>query len=205
MAECHSFCIYFSLYSRYIHIAFIHKHSLRPISISSQLSAQWAEHPMGCRDEIRTRACLTTSQRAIKQASALSTSQRAINVKIVYGNFKSEKYRYKPRNLNKIVRSWIPLLVEVLPCGIHKGRILGRNPNKSLKSFPPCSHSYLYSFAMRFLFLQTHATSYSFYSSLLYTVNVKGGKPDRKPYPLPYGLRNPNRNLKSEISQDQKP
>ncbi len=60
----------------------------------------------------------------------------------------------------------------------------------------------------RFLFLQTHATSYSFYSSVLYTVKVKGGgKPDRKPYPLPYGLRNPHRNLKSENSQDyaQKP
>jgi hypothetical protein len=38
-------------------------------------------------------------------------------------------------------------------------------------------------------------------------VKEKGGKPDRKPYPLPYGLRNPYRNLKSENSQDyaQKP
>jgi hypothetical protein len=25
----------------------------------------------------------------------------------------------------------------------------------------------------------------------LYTVKEKGRKPDRKPYPLPYGLRNP--------------
>ncbi len=42
---------------------------------------------------------------------------------------------------------------------------------------------------------------------LLYTVKEKGGKPDRKPYPLPYGLKNPYRNLKSENSQDyaQKP
>ncbi len=42
---------------------------------------------------------------------------------------------------------------------------------------------------------------------LLYTVQEKGGKPDRKPYPLPYGLRNPYENLKSENSQDyaQKP
>jgi hypothetical protein len=42
---------------------------------------------------------------------------------------------------------------------------------------------------------------------LLYTVKDKGGKPDRKPHPLPYGLRNPYRNLKSENSQDyaQKP
>ncbi len=37
---------------------------------------------------------------------------------------------------------------------------------------------------------------------LLYTVRGKGGKPDRKPYPLPYSLRNPYRNLKSENSQD---
>jgi hypothetical protein len=34
------------------------------------------------------------------------------------------------------------------------------------------------------------------------SVNEKGGKPDRKPYPLPYGLRNPYRNLKSENSED---
>jgi hypothetical protein len=37
---------------------------------------------------------------------------------------------------------------------------------------------------------------------LLYNVNEKGGKPDRKPYPLPYGLRRPHRKLKSENSQD---
>ncbi len=39
------------------------------------------------------------------------------------------------------------------------------------------------------------------------TLKKKGGKPDRKPYPLPYGLRNLYRNLKSENSQDyaQKP
>jgi hypothetical protein len=42
---------------------------------------------------------------------------------------------------------------------------------------------------------------------LLYTVKEKGGKPDRKPYPLTNGLRNPYRNLKSEKTQDyaQKP
>ncbi len=42
---------------------------------------------------------------------------------------------------------------------------------------------------------------------LLYTSKEKGRKPDRKPYPLSYGLRNPYGNLKSENSQDyaQKP
>jgi hypothetical protein len=34
------------------------------------------------------------------------------------------------------------------------------------------------------------------------TVEEKGGNPDRKPYPFPYGSRNPYRNLKSENSQD---
>jgi len=40
---------------------------------------------------------------------------------------------------------------------------------------------------------------------LPYTVKEKGGKPERKPYPLPYGLRNPYRKLKSENSQDYAP
>jgi hypothetical protein len=41
----------------------------------------------------------------------------------------------------------------------------------------------------------------------MYTVKEKGGQSDRKPYPLPYGSRNPYRSLKSENSQDyaQKP
>jgi hypothetical protein len=36
----------------------------------------------------------------------------------------------------------------------------------------------------------------------LYIVKEKGGKPDRKPYPFLYGLKNPYRNLKSENSLD---
>jgi hypothetical protein len=74
------------------------------------------------------------------------------------------------------------------------------------QSFSLAIHSHLHSFALRFPFLQTHATSYSFYN-YSYTVKEKGGKPDGKPYPLLYGLRNPYRNLKSENSQDyaQKP
>ena len=71
---------------------------------------------------------------------------------------------------------------------------------KVLRVFLLVIHSHLYSFPLRFLFLQTHETSYSFCKG-------EGGKPDRKPYPLPYGLRNPYRNLKFENSQDyaQKP
>jgi len=65
---------------------------------------------------------------------------------------------------------------------------------KVLRVFLLAIKNPLYSFALIFLFLQTHATSYSLYSALFYTVKEKEGKPDRKPHPLPYGLRNLYRN-----------
>ena len=37
---------------------------------------------------------------------------------------------------------------------------------KVLRVFLLAMHSHLYSFALRFIFLQTHAISYSFYSSV---------------------------------------
>ncbi len=79
---------------------------------------------------------------------------------------------------------------------IAEAEFLGGIQTKLLRFFLLAIHSHLYSFALRFPFVQTHATSYSFYSSV--TVKEKGGKP----YPLPYNLRNPYRNLKSENSQD---
>jgi hypothetical protein len=81
-----------------------------------------------------------------------------------------------------------------------EAEFLDQIQTKVLRGFLLAIQSHLYSFALTFLFLQTHATSYSFYSVLLlYTVKEKGGKPDRKPHPLP---RNQYRNLKSENSQD---
>jgi hypothetical protein len=72
---------------------------------------------------------------------------------------------------------------------------------KVLRVFLLAIHSHLYSFALRFLYLQTNT------QPLTVSVTEKEGKPDRKLYPLPYGLRNPYRDLKSENSQDyaQKP
>jgi hypothetical protein len=67
---------------------------------------------------------------------------------------------------------------------------------KVLRVFLLAIRSHLYSFALRFIFLQTHATSCGFYSALVNTVKEKGGKP----HTLPYGLRNPYKNLKSENS-----
>jgi hypothetical protein len=88
----------------------------------------------------------------------------------------------------------MPCVIEGL--SVPEAKFLRRNPDKSLKSFLLDIHSHLYSFALRFLFLQTHATSYYFYSSvtvvtnnllgsnLTYTVKEKGGKPDIKPSSL---------------------
>jgi hypothetical protein len=45
---------------------------------------------------------------------------------------------------------------------------------KVLKVFLLAIQSDLYSFALKFLFLQTHATSYSLYIALLYTLKEKG-------------------------------
>jgi hypothetical protein len=53
-------------------------------------------------------------------------------------------------------------------------------PTNGLRVFLLAISSHLYSFAMRFLFLQTHGTSYSFDSLLLYTVKEKEGKPNKK-------------------------
>ncbi len=88
------------------------------------------------------------------------------------------------------------------------GRILGRNSDKSLESFLLAIHIHLYSFALEIFFSPKVSQPLTVSTvQLLYTVKEKGGKPDGKPYLLPFGLRNPQRNLKSENSQDyaQKP
>ncbi len=83
-------------------------------------------------------------------------------------------------------------------------RILGQNPDKSLLAI----QSHLYSFALRFFFFKLPQPLWQFLQrALVYIVKKKGGKPDRKPHLLFYGLRNPYRNIKSENSKDfdQKP
>ncbi len=63
----------------------------------------------------------------------------------------------------------------------YRGRILGRNPDKSLKSFPLC-----YSKSFLLLCLEISISSNS-RNLLGYIVKEKRGKPDRQPYPLPCG------------------
>ncbi len=82
-----------------------------------------------------------------------------------------------------------------------RGRIVGRNPDRSLRVFLLVIHSYSTSTALPWDFYFFKLTQ------PLKLLKEDRGKPDRKPYPLPYGLWNPYRNLKSENSQDysQKP
>ncbi len=85
----------------------------------------------------------------------------------------------------KCGQSW-----ETAGASVHKeeliwteAKFLDEIQTKVLRVFLLAKHSHLYSFALRFLFLQTHATSYSCYSSVTvqYTVKEKGGKHGRKP------------------------
>jgi hypothetical protein len=55
-----------------------------------------------------------------------------------------------------------------------RGRILGQNPDKSLRVCLLVIHSHLYSFALRFLFLNLA-------QPLTISVKEKEGKYDRKP------------------------
>jgi hypothetical protein len=55
---------------------------------------------------------------------------------------------------------------------------------KVLRVFLLAIHSHAYSFALRFIFLQTHATSYSYCTP----VKEKGGKPDRKENNIPFAM-----------------
>jgi hypothetical protein len=83
------------------------------------------------------------------------------------------------------------LLCFVLGRDRPEAEFLDEIQTKVLRVFLLAIQSHLYSFVLRFLFLQTHANSYSFYSTL-YTL---------------YGLRNTYRNIQSETSHDdaQKP
>ena len=65
-----------------------------------------------------------------------------------------------------------------------KAEFLDEIQTKVLRVFLLAIQSPLYSFALRFTFLQTHTASYSFCNALLYTVKEKGGKTYRKHTPL---------------------
>ncbi len=81
-------------------------------------------------------------------------------------------------------------------------KILGRNPDKSLKSFPRSYSKSLPQLCLEIYISSNSFKLFQFLQFILHTVKEKGGKPDREPYLLPYALRNPYRNLKSRNSQD---
>ncbi len=68
---------------------------------------------------------------------------------------------------------------------ITEAEFLDEIQTKVLRVFLLAIQSHLYSFALRFIFFQKYARNL-FNSAFLYTVKEKEGKPDRKPYPIPY-------------------
>ena len=115
----------------------------------------------------------------------------------------TREYTNSDRSKQDITELSVSLTVPVQKQQQSRCRILGRNPNKSLKSFS----------SLLFTVTST-ASPWDFYFfklmqprtvsrvELLCTVKEKGRKPDWKSYTLPYGLRNPYIKLKSENSQD---
>jgi hypothetical protein len=90
---------------------------------------------------------------------------------------------------------------------LNEAEFLDKIQTKVIRVFFIAIYSQPYSFALRLLFLQTHATSYNFYSTIIVHCKGESSKTSRKPHLLSYVLRNPYRNLKPENSQDfaQKP
>ncbi len=113
----------------------------------------------------------------------------------VYLHTRPYRIRTNMLNVHFLVRKMFRTLTET--------EFLEKIQTKVLRVLILAKHSRLYSFALWFAFLQANATSYDFNCSVaVYTVKEKGGQPDRKPYPLPYGLWNPYRILKSQNFQD---
>ncbi len=88
------------------------------------------------------------------------------------------------------------------------GRIVERNPDKSLKSFPPCSSQSPLQLCLE-IYISSNSRNLLQFLEFSYCTlqKIKEESLIENHAPLHYGLRNPNRNLKSENSQDyaQKP
>jgi len=68
-------------------------------------------------------------------------------------------------HMMKILFYFLSVQQEHKLCYSSRGRFLGGNPDKSLKGFPPCYSLSPPQLCLEIIYLQTHATSYSFYSS----------------------------------------
>ncbi len=96
-----------------------------------------------------------------------------------------------------VVSKYVPPKIKCTACGVvsvlytflrTEAVFLDEIQTTVLRVFLLSIHYHLYSFALRFLFLQTRATSSVSTFHFLYTVREKGGKFDRKPYLLPYSM-----------------
>jgi hypothetical protein len=104
------------------------------------------------------------------------------------------------RHPSQIYRS--PLIKKLCTC-----MQLSQRPNSWTKASQKCIEFSSLLFTVTSTALPWDFSFFKLAQPLTVSIKEKGGKPNRKPHRLPYGLRNPGRNLKSENSQDyaQKP
>jgi hypothetical protein len=131
----------------------------------------------------------------------------------LWGSFELEyihvvhKIRYRVQSFS-VCRKNFDLAVDLHT----ETQFLDKIHTKVLRVFLLAIHSHLYYFtpvsissnSRNLLCISSNPPNLLHISTLqlLYTAKEKGGKHDRKPYPIPYGLRNPYRNLTSESYQD---
>jgi hypothetical protein len=90
----------------------------------------------------------------------------------------------------------VSVSAEILQCTQNPdAEVLDEIQTKVFRFFLLVIHSHLYSFTLSVL-------NFKLTQPLTVSVKEKIGKPERKLYPLPYGFRNPYRNLNSENSKD---
>ncbi len=95
---------------------------------------------------------------------------------------------------------FLPPLMEFFSFGVQRPNSWTKSRQKSFLLFTvTCLEIYI---SLKFKLTQPLWVFRVRYCVTVYTVKEKGGKPDRKPHPLPNGLRNPYRNLNSENSQN---
>jgi hypothetical protein len=99
----------------------------------------------------------------------------------LYFFFREEIAEEENKRLRRHVMKYLAMILKWKPVG-PEAKFLDEIQTKVLRVFTVTSTAFYFFKLMQTLTVST--------VQLLYTVSVKGGKPDRKPYPLPYGYRN---------------
>jgi hypothetical protein len=126
------------------------------------------------------------------------------NPAAVFWCFSTECIKKHRHDLYHVRKAWVRLyVVRALPslwCVL--SLLCGLRPNSWTKSWQKSTEFSSLLFTVISTALPWDLYFFKLLQPLTVSVKKKGGKTYRKPYPLPYGLRNPYTNIKSENSQD---